>query len=61
LPEYFVWSTPALIRLIDAADPQAAAEMFSDTPVSPIKQARMAVAFSVGSLGEVGPRGRLAP
>jgi hypothetical protein len=36
LPEYFVWSTPALIRLIDAADAQTAAGMFTEQPVSPV-------------------------
>jgi hypothetical protein len=36
LPEYFVWSTPALIRLIDAPDAQAAAEMFLKQAVSPV-------------------------
>jgi hypothetical protein len=36
LPEFFVWSTPALVRLIDAADAQTVAEMFTERPVSPV-------------------------
>jgi transcriptional regulator with XRE-family HTH domain len=52
LPEYFVWSTPALVRVIDAPDAQTAAEIFLGHVVSPVPVlGQLPVCFVQATLG----------